>query len=225
VPAQNSPENIPKNVLGSDAYVSPEGSSASSVQDENHELFDGLIGPERILTIIKSRLPLSFFGQAIFFCDASNTKAVLTSLAKFCAQSGFTPALVLFGSNYKAVSKRMESDGFSGDFLVIDCVSKGIARVKETERVFFVDSLRDLTQLQIKILNIIKGNPKVAFVFDSLLALQLYHEEDVVLKFIYSLTKLLRSKGIAGYFIASSRKTVQKLPQFFDEAVELKKFF
>ena len=203
----------------------PKLSEKISKQEAVFDAFNALVGPDRILTEIKTKLPFSFLGTALFVCDSANVKDVLLALAKFSTLANFTPVLVLFGSNFKTVSKLMKEANFSGKYLILDCVSKSIAQVDESENVFFVDSMRNLTQMQIKILNIIEKNPKITFIFDSLLVLSLYHADDVVLKFVYSLTKLLHSKNTPGYFIASEKKSVTKFSQFFDESIEIKKFF
>lgn len=200
-------------------------SAAVSKQEAKFDALNELIGSQKVLTEIKSKLPFSFSGQALFLCDAQNSKDVLMALCKFCFAAGVTPVLVLFGTNYKTVTQMLKEANFSGNFIILDCVSKSIAQVKDGDTIFFVDSLRNLTQMQIKILNIIEKNHRSAFVFDSIRALSLYHSEEVVTKFLYSLTKLLRNNNSPAHYILTEKKSASKLSQFFDEVIELKKFY
>ena len=126
--------------------------------------------------------------------------------------------------NYKTLQNALKVEGFKGNFFVIDSISKSIANVSDSSNVLFVDSLRNLSQIQIKIINLIESTQKVAFIFDSLSVLSLYHDEAVVFKFIYSLTKILHKNNSNGFYISAKKSLDLKLSQFFDESVEVKKF-
>ena len=52
-----------------------------------------------------------------------------------------------------------------GGFVIIDLVSKSISHVSDSKEVIFVDSLRNLTQLEIKMTNLLDENKKVSFDF------------------------------------------------------------
>lgn len=199
-------------------------SNAVIKQEAKFDAFNALIGPDRILTELKSMLPQNFSGQALVVCDPVNSKEVLVAVSNFVTKSSRTPALVLFSSNYRSVSDLLKQSGFSGQFFIIDTVSKSISPVEESEGLFFVDSLRNLTQLQIKIIKIIENNPRTVFVFDSVWVLSLYHADDVITKFFYSLTRILHDKGVSAFYISSDKDGAKKLAQFFDESVELRKF-
>jgi hypothetical protein len=195
-----------------------------SKQSAKFDAFSSLLGPEKVLTEVKSKLPASFKGQALFSCDATNSKELFSALSKLVFQNGETPVLVLFNGNYKGVASLLSESGVYQKFFVIDCVSKSISNAADFDGVMFIDSLRNLTQLQIKIVQFLKEGKKVAFVFDSIWPLTLYHGEDVVLKFMNSITKLLRKNNVSAYYISSNKPLYQKLSQFFDESVEIKKF-
>ncbi|MFA5126124.1 MAG: hypothetical protein WC462_03930 [archaeon] len=193
-------------------------------QTAKFDAFKALLGSERILTDLKSKLLLSFRGQALVDCDPANSKEVLIALTKFVIQTDMKPVLVLMNYNYKTVLSALEEAGVKENVIMIDTISKSIAQVDDEKNLFFVDSLRNLTQLQIKMLNVIEKNNGCAFVFDSLVMLELYHEPDVVFKFVYSLTKLLHKNRVNGFFISSKKSFSLKLSQFFEEVIELKKF-
>jgi hypothetical protein len=197
------------------------GSSAS--KDFAFDVFSSLSGPDRMMHEVNVHVPFSFRGQALVVCDSSNTKDVLLGLGKFIVAAKLKPVFVLFNHNYKTVGKWLNDNGFFGNYVIIDTVSKSIVNVSDSKDVFFVDSLLNLTQLQIKILNVMVSNHNSFFVFDSLGILELYHDEDTAFRFIYSLTKLLHKENFSGFFVSVKKTIVPKMSQFFDEIIELKK--
>ncbi|MFA6269538.1 MAG: hypothetical protein WCW13_02985 [archaeon] len=195
-----------------------------SKQEVKFDAFNALIGSERILTEIKSKLPLSIVGQVLVNCDPSNSQEVLIALTKFVLESKKVPVLVLMNYNYKTISTVLKESKITEGFVIIDTVSKSIASVEDKENLIFIDSLRNLTQLQIRMLNVVEKNPNCTFIFDSLAMLRLYHNEEVAFKFIYSLTKLLHKNNSSGFYISGKKSFASKLAQFFDESIDLKKF-
>jgi len=194
-------------------------------QSAKYDVFSALLGPEKILTEIKSTLSVGFKGAALFSCDPTNSKELFVALTKLSIQNGDTPVLVLFNGNFKGVASLIKESGIFQKFYVLDCVSKSVSSASDFDNVMFVDSLRNLTQLQIKIVQLLNEGKKVSFIFDSVWPLTLYHSDEVVLKFINSITKLLKKGGATSYYISSNKELYFKLLQFFDESVELKKFF
>ena len=162
-------------------------------------------------------------GQTLFLCDPVNATDVMVSIARRIVENGITPVIILTTMNYRAAQKVLEKAEIVDKVFLIDTVSKSISLVKDKERVWFVDSLRNLTQLQIKIIKLIKGGEKVSFVFDALNVLELYHSEPIILKFTYSISKLLKKYNLAGYYSITKKLMVPKLSQFFDNLVEIKK--
>ncbi|VVB74235.1 Uncharacterised protein [uncultured archaeon] len=187
------------------------------------DAFNAILGTERMLTDLKSKIPLSFRGESIVECDPSNSSEVVSALVKLVLEMEMTPVIILMNFTYKSVLRSLKSSGLDEKVIIVDTVSKVISHVEDGERIFFVDSPRNLTQLQIKMINIMDSNKNTCFIFDSLGILALYHEENVVLKFVYSLTKLLHKYASSGFFV-SAGKTNPRLIQFFDEEVKAKKF-
>jgi len=199
-------------------------SQSVSKQEAKFDAFSSLAGPSRVLFDLRTKLPFTFKGQALVSCDSSNSKDVLVGLAKFIIQSNQKPVFVLMNYNYKTIQEALKENDIESGYIIIDTVAKGISQVSDKEDLFFVDSLRNLTQIQIKVINVLEWNKEIAFVFDSLGVLNLYHEEDVVFKFIYSLTKILHKENANGFYISSKKGLAPKLSQFFDESIELKKY-
>jgi hypothetical protein len=162
-------------------------------------------------------------GQILFLCDPVNVTDVMISVARKMIENNLTPVLILTTMNYKAAQKVLKKANIEDKVFLIDTVSKSISLVKNSERVLFVDSLRNLTQLQIKIIKFIKGKEKVVFFFDALNVLELYHSEPIILKFTYSISKLLKKYKTDSYYSITKKLMVPKLSQFFDGLVEIKK--
>lgn len=199
-------------------------SSHLTTQEAKYDAFKALGGHEKVLADIKSKIPLSFKGQALIACDSSNLMDVFIAMVKFSIQAGYTPVLVLFMNNYLTVKKRLIEEGVNEKCFIIDAVSKSISPVAEDDNLFFADSLRNLTQIQIKILNVLSNNKNLSLVFDSVSVLNYYHDDDTVFKFVYSLTKLVRKNNSCGLYLSTDAQISQKVGQFFDEYLELKKY-
>jgi len=192
--------------------------------DKFEELQSLLSPAQTLLREIKRQMGGAFSGQNIILCDPSNTKEVMIALIKFALDNGKAPVLVLTAMNYKIVL------GLIGDakinekkVSIIDTVSKGIAKVQATDRILFVDSIRNLTQMEIKVFNFIEKDPNSCFIFDSLDVMQLYHDDEVIGKFVYALTKLLHKHKRVGVYLLNRKSLLSKLNQFVDSSVELKK--
>jgi len=207
-------------ILSSKSSVSAE----LTKQSAKFDAFKSILGADRIVTEIKAKLPLSYKGEVLFTCDPSNSKEVLIALAKYAKQGGGVPVLVLMNYNYKTIVSELAENGIRDGYYIIDTVTKSIASVEDEGDVIFVDSLRNLTQLQIRVLNVIEKDSNTVFVFDSLPMLELYHEWGVVFKFVYSMTKLLHKNNSTGLFISGKKDFSLRLGQFFDESIELKKY-
>ena len=150
-------------------------------------------------------------------------RGVLSTLSKKIIQQGKTPVLVLTTTNASSVKKMLVESRIDFEkIMLIDCVTRNVLNSKNTKSVLFVDSLRNLTQLQIKVINVFEKNNNSVFVFDSLDALELYHDNETIFKFVHSVTKILRQRKLSGNFIFADRGRVRQLSQFFDSLIEIK---
>jgi len=162
-------------------------------------------------------------GQIIFLCDPTNVTDLIVAISKRILGSGGVPVIVLTTINYKAAKKILKEANIEDKVFLIDTVSKGISSVVEQEKVLFVDSLRNLTQLQIKIVKLIQKEKNISFVFDALNVLELYHSQTIIMKFTYSISKLLKKYKIDAYYSITKASFAPKFSQFFDNLVEIKK--
>ena len=161
--------------------------------------------------------------QTLFLCDPVNSSDIILALTKRISENGILPIIILTTMNYKSAQKMLHKAGLDGKFFLIDTVSKNISSVEDSENVLFVDSLRNLTQLQIKIVKLIQSKKDIAFIFDALNVLELYHSGPVLLKFTYSVSKLLKKHKLSGYYSITKASLAPKLSQFFDSFAEIKK--
>ena len=161
--------------------------------------------------------------QAMMNVTPEKIRGVMSTLSKKILAQGKTPVLVLTTTNYKSIQKVLKESGVDPEqVLLIDCVTRNVFNAKNTEKIQYVDSLRNLTQLQIKVVKVFEKNKDAAFVFDSLDALELYHDEEVIFKFVHSLTKILRQRSLSGYYLFANKRLTQQMSQFFDSLVEIK---
>jgi hypothetical protein len=207
-------------------------SSKDKVREEikkETEKFDDLQAilskENKIAVELKKQIGKCDDGQVLIKCDSSNNHDVFIAIIKCILEHGKKPVVILSSMNYKTAKKLIEKANIETEKIVlIDTITKNILDVEEEKGVVFVDSLRDLTQLQIKLIKFIEKENDLVFVFDSVNVLELYHKETIVFKFIYSLTKLLHKNKINGYYILGKKSLAPKISQFFDNLVELKKF-
>lgn len=201
----------------------------SANQDKFDEINFFLSKEKKILDEFAKTITFSKNTQTIIGCDSVNNKDVSLSLIKFILNSKKTPIFILTTTNYNQFLNYLSENKIdSSKIFLIDTVSKNISRVNETNNILFVDSLRNLTQLQIKLIKILESksssNEEFIVVFDSLDVFSLYHDEQIILKFVYSITKLLHKNYVSGFFLSSKNPFLPKLVQFFDDFIELKKF-
>lgn len=193
-------------------------------QEAKYDAFKSLFGSERILTDLKTLLPLGFKEQALIECDSTNLMDSFIALTKFSIQSGYTPILVLFMNNYHSVKNKLIEEGVTSEVIIIDSVSKSISPVEEKDTLFFADSLGNLTHIQIKILKVLQKKTNHAIIFDSLSVLNYYHRDETIFRFTHSLTKLIRKHSLTGFYLSTNKNLSSKINQFFDEQVTLKKY-
>jgi len=209
-----------------ESFLEKKENVSSHINDEKikyDDLQKLLSREERIYSDISRNIKGVGDGQTLFVCDPVNATDVMVSIARRIIGENITPVIVLTTMNYKAAQKVFDEANLKEKVILIDTVSKSISFVSKQEGVLFVDSLRNLTQLQIKIIKLIKGKKNIAFVFDALNVLELYHSELIILKFTYSISKLLKKYKLTGYYSITKKLMVPKLSQFFDNLVDIKK--
>ncbi|MDD4251339.1 MAG: hypothetical protein PHX27_04075 [Candidatus ainarchaeum sp.] len=177
----------------------------------------------RVVVELNQKLPDLISGQILINCDPVNNHDFLIGISKVIIKSNLTPLIILTSTNYKTIMGLLNVNKIDLDkVFLVDTVSKNISIVKESDKLFFVDSLRNLTQLQIKLFKLINSN-KVVFVFDSIDVLNLYHSEKTIFKFVYSLAKLMRKFKTNGFYIVNNKSLIQKVGQFCDDIIEIGK--
>jgi len=207
----DSPFNSQKNVAKEVSFQEDKFDTLQAMLSHDRQVYDGL----------KKQISSISHFQVLIGSKASENKAVLVALVKIVLESGKLPVIILTASNYVSIRKLFKENKIDPNTVVlIDTVSKNISRVEDNANVIFIDSLRNLTQIQIKAVKEIESARSSCFIFESVDILSLYHDEPVVLKFIYSFTKLLHKYSSPSFFIANKRSFLPKLAQFFDDFFE-----
>jgi len=201
---------------------------AFALKNENNKFAElaSLLSPAQGLSRdIKRQIGGAFSGQNLVSFDSSNSREVILALVKLAIENKKKPVLVLTALNYKSAREILAAAAIPPESVVIiDTVSKNIKAVKDGAGVFFIDSLRDLTQIEIRVVNILSKEKNTAFIFDSLDTLAFYHEDKVIYKYAYSLTKILRKSPAPAFYLLNKKSLVSQLGQFFDNSVVLSKF-
>lgn len=193
--------------------------------DSSKNYFENLLSREnKFLTEINKRIPKDYSGNTLIGCDSKNNKDLIVAIIKGVILSGKKPIIILTASNYKTMSKLLKDSKISLDELyLIDTVSKGIINIHDFDKIIFVDSLRNLTQLQIKLLKILKKDNNVVCIFETIDMLDLYHDEKLILKFTYSIIKLIQKASSSSIFLVNNKNISLKIAQFFTDFFEIEK--
>jgi hypothetical protein len=155
--------------------------------------------------------------------DAKNNKSIMLSLIKKVLSEGKVPIFVLTSNNYKTASKFLSKSKVSLDEVyIIDTVSKNTVNINDFDKVLLVDSLRNITQLQIKLLKLLRKIDNAVIIFDTVDVLELYHPQEIILKFIYSIIKIGQKKNANVLMIVNKDSLAPKASQFFGDFFEIK---
>jgi hypothetical protein len=188
------------------------------------EINNFLSKENRISVELKRQIPSLCSGQTIVNCVAENDYDIIISLSKMLLKEKMTPIIVLTSLNYLSIKKLIEKANLDyNDFIIVDTVSKNIMHTSNDKNTFFVDSLSNLTQIQITLLNIIKSNKSPAIIFDSLDVFELYHNNNVISKYVYSLTKLLHKYSCCAYYLLNKNALLPLIGQFFNSHIKIEK--
>lgn len=199
--------------------------------NEKKEKISDLEGVEEVLSK-ESRFSYEFnrnvlnnpVNNILIDCDASNNHDLIRAIIKNSIDNKKTPILVLTSTNYKTMLDFLKKSKVNLDkVFIIDTVSKNLISVENSSNILFVDSLRNLTQLQILIIKLLNEKNNCVLIFDSVDILEFYHSEKVILKFVYSLSKLIQKRNAWFNCIVNSDILGPKLSQFFNDFVQLKK--
>jgi archaellum biogenesis ATPase FlaH len=200
---------------------SKEEKSTSSSLDDIEEV---LSKESRFYYEFNKKVLNSVSTNILIDCDASNNHDLMRAIIKKAIQEKKVPILVLTSTNYKSMISFLKDSKIDLDKLyLIDTVSKNLIAVENFNKVFFIDSLRNLTQLQILIIKILEEEKRAILIFDSIDVLEFYHNEKVILKFVYSVSKLIQKKSAQFICIINGDKLGPKLAQFFNDFVQIKK--
>jgi|GEM_PF-947408 len=184
-----------------------------------------LMGSGKVASDLMQLTGGNFEENILFICAPSDAKLVLCGLVRVSLQKKKSPAVVLLANNYKTITELLDDEKIGSVPVLVDCVSESIYPVKPKRGVVFVDSIRNLTQIQIAVSELIRKSKSNFFIFDSVDVLFLYHDEQVVLKFISSLIKILDANRCFAVFVSARQNLPSKFVQSFDEKYSLKKYY
>ncbi|MDD3159802.1 MAG: hypothetical protein PHQ98_02445 [Candidatus ainarchaeum sp.] len=148
----------------------------------------------------------------------------IIALIREIDKANFNPIIVLTKDPYVSFKRKIQNTKINIENITfIDTISKSFMKNNIEKNVYYVDSLQNLTQLQIVCTKIINENQKSQFIFDSIDVLELFHSDEIIIKFFYSFTRLMNSKNKNCYYLLNNHKLVSKINQFFDKLTVIEK--
>jgi hypothetical protein len=134
------------------------------------------------------------------------------------------PVLILTKDSHQSIIKKLNKKNvLTEEIIFLDTISKSYMGNTIQKNVYYLDSLENLTQLQIMINKITDANKEITFIFDTIDILELFHNEKIITKFFYSFTRLMNIKNKDCYYLISKETIMPKISQFFDKLITLEK--
>ena len=97
---------------------------------------------------------------------------------------------------------------------IIDCISKTIQDIRDTERIIYLDSPRALSDLSFVLTGVLKSKKNIYLLFDSLTTLLVYSDKPVVARFLLNIVNRIRDTSCKAALFAVD---VEEHKDFFKE--------
>lgn len=108
---------------------------------------------------------------------------------------------------------------------IIDCISKTIQDIKDTERIIYLDSPKSLSDLSFVLTGVLKSKENVHLVFDSITTLLVYSEKPVVARFLLNTVNRIRNTKCKAIFFAvdvdEHNDFFKEISIFVDQVIKL----
>ena len=145
---------------------------------------------------------------------------VLLSLNSFGNKIGY----VTINKPYNTIISQLESLNIQKDkFLFIDAITATVESPKDDPNCIFVSSPSAITDLGLAYSSLFEKKCDFVF-FDTLSALAIYHNSDVVIKFVHNMvtkTRVLNKKILFFALREDSEEIIKDLNMFVDSVIEM----
>lgn len=144
---------------------------------------------------------------------------------KVLMRSNLSGIYVTLSRPYNILEKSLrESDVNTDNLFFIDCISRSTINLREEERVKYITSEVNLSNLGIAIIKAIKSKNKNFVFIDNIDALLVYNIIDEVAIFVQSLVKKANEYGLKLIVLTSGKdvKMNSKISLYFNKIVEVK---
>lgn len=123
---------------------------------------------------------------------------------------------VTLNKTASALQDHLTKAGVSTEkFIIIDCISKTIKDIRDTEKIIYLDSPKALSDLSFVITGVLQGNHKNMYIlFDSLTTLLVYADKPVVARFVLNIVNRIRNASCKSIFFAVN---IEEHKDFFKE--------
>lgn len=164
----------------------------------------------------------------VIFEGGDYNKSMIT-LTKQLSKKFNRIGYVSLNKGYVQLIQGMEKNGIDKKkFFFVDAVSTAAEAVSIKEKqVSFVFSAENLTQMSLIMCNALLKYKLDCIIFDSLSTLLIYHEEDMVLKFLHYIINNLRNRNVTAIFTAVKNEKraafIENSKIFVDRTINLGK--
>ena len=165
--------------------------------------------------------------SAIFVTRQEKNNLVIANLIKNFCKKGLPGIFVTMNKSAEDLLKMAEKNhAVCDNMAIIDTVSKKeAAPLKKSERIAYVDSPQDLTEIETEIsefMGKMPPGPKF-FILDSVSTMLVYNAEKTVEKFVHRLGERLRGSDFKAVFIVmdgTRPEIMNVLSQFCDKVIK-----
>ncbi|MBW2984319.1 hypothetical protein KY361_04345 [Candidatus Woesearchaeota archaeon] len=176
------------------------------------------------MNIEKTLLDLDGQNSILIATKIENLQSTANKIVKFFTKSKLPGVYVTFNKPYAGIKRILEKEKISTKkIFFIDCITSSIASAEKEENVLHIQHPSDLTGLSIAITEFTESikNDKY-LIIDALATLLIYNKEDLVVKFIKSVTEESAKTGLKTVVLTPETKTgdlLNKIALFFDKMV------
>ena len=111
-------------------------------------------------------------------------------------------------------------------FTIIDCITKTITDIKDTDRVIYLESPRSLSDLSFILTGVLKSKDHQYLIFDSLTTLMVYQDKPIVVRFVLNIVNRIRATTCKSILFAVNLKEhkdfLKEISIFVDHVINVR---
>ncbi|HID25190.1 MAG TPA: hypothetical protein EYP23_01815 [Thermoplasmata archaeon] len=130
----------------------------------------------------------------LFIIDSTNYNTTVVETIKNIPKDAGV-IYVTLNKTASALQHHLTKEGISPErFIIIDCISKTIKDIQDTEKIIYLDSPKALSNLSFVLTGVLQGNHKNMYILlDSLTTLLVYVDKPVAARFVLNIVNRIRN--------------------------------